>query len=329
MMSRIHTNLYVDMKDSSFICFLSSYIIACLTCRKNRHFYEIIREGAPCQLYFDIEFEYALNMWLLEKEKEKGFVCKCSRPATSSSLDVSSNGESKRTPSVTESSVRDSSSTGGANFQENTVEENAFLTFASFQPHQETPTPLPPAALLLVQPSNLPALTSPLTGLAEFGPSKYRKPSDLCGCEIELWDSIGHSMIETLILELQDFVHQEYGIHLPRSAVLDLDSSSTFKFSRHLIVHLREENDHCKVYAFLNNDHAGRFVHSLCVHIENKVLHQRVGNDDGTATPWASATAAVASSKATHLGKLFVIKSLEKDKPKSIFIDQGVYTKNR
>ncbi|CBN75167.1 similar to coiled-coil domain containing 111 [Ectocarpus siliculosus] len=90
-------------------------------------------------------------------------------------------------------------------------------------------------------------------------------------------------------------LHQEFGVSVGTSNVLDLDSSTPKKFSRHLIFHLPGDQ------LFLDNSHVGRFVNSLAAELESWRAPQSpstpatppgIGRDD--IVPTATAAAAVA-----------------------------------
>ncbi|CAN0357860.1 unnamed protein product, partial [Ectocarpus sp. 8 AP-2014] len=98
-------------------------------------------------------------------------------------------------------------------------------------------------------------------------------------------------------------LHQEFGVSVGASNVLDLDSSTPKKFSRHLIFHLPGDQ------LFLDNSHVGRFVNSLAAELESWRAPQSpstpatppgIGRDD--IVPTADAAAAAAAVAVPHRG---------------------------
>jgi Herpesviridae UL52/UL70 DNA primase len=79
-------------------------------------------------------------------------------------------------------------------------------------------------------------------------------------------NSNGNSMIDTFIERLQQQLRAAYGIELQREWIVDLDSTTAKKFSRHLICHMQTTDGRTAV--FQNNIHAGAFVRRLCRNIE-------------------------------------------------------------
>jgi hypothetical protein len=96
----------------------------------------------------------------------------------------------------------------------------------------------------------------------------------------------------------------------PLQDIIDLDSSTAHKFSRHLIVHLHGA-------IFENNAAVGHYVRNMCARIEARMLLE--GEDQNTRQ---------------QLAKLFVNAHADHDidhpqPKKTIFADLSVYSKNR
>ena len=91
-----------------------------------------------------------------------------------------------------------------------------------------------------------------------------------------------------------------------RYNVVNLDSSTSEKFSRHVIFNIRD-------VAFKDNYHAGRFVKSVCTDILNYVTSKEKQHD------------ILSCFDKTQLEQLIV----ETKKGKRLFVDTAVYTKNR
>ncbi|XP_078446317.1 DNA primase [Wolffia australiana] len=106
-------------------------------------------------------------------------------------------------------------------------------------------------------------------------------------------------MVDTLVTVIFSLLFDKYSIEGKREWIMELDSSTTEKFSRHLIVRIPQT-------AFKDNSHVGAFVSEVCSLIKS------------------------ASEKAPQLENLFIkrnISSLESGS--QIFIDTGVYSRNR
>ena len=109
------------------------------------------------------------------------------------------------------------------------------------------------------------------------------------------------------IEELGAEILQAYGIRIGRSNVVDLDSSTATKFSRHLIVHLPNGQ------LFASSYHAGQFA---------KRLVGRIADE--------TATGVLRSKGKNHLAKHLFVGSKRKGGSNEVcFVDLGVYTKNR
>ncbi|XP_078661428.1 DNA-directed primase/polymerase protein-like isoform X2 [Branchiostoma floridae x Branchiostoma belcheri] len=123
--------------------------------------------------------------------------------------------------------------------------------------------------------------------------------------------SDGVTMVGTLIRYVCWFLKKKYDLDCTEEHVLDLESSTEEKFSRHLIFHLPGA-------AFQDNIHAGNFVHEMCDKLYQHTEQQR---------PHAGAVELQELAEAVPgLDQLFVNN---KDGERVLFIDTGVYTKNR
>ena len=115
-------------------------------------------------------------------------------------------------------------------------------------------------------------------------------------------------------------IWSKYDIHCDRHHILDLDSTSETKFSRHLIFHLPNA-------AFQNNNEVGKFVAYICdlLRTDSFQFLQPVTTDTHSRlASWKPAV--VECPQKLDLIKLFVLN----DKGKQVLIcDEGVYTKNR
>ncbi|XP_078581195.1 DNA-directed primase/polymerase protein-like [Branchiostoma floridae x Branchiostoma japonicum] len=123
--------------------------------------------------------------------------------------------------------------------------------------------------------------------------------------------SDGVAMIQTLIRCVCWLLKKKYNLTCTEEHVLDLESSTEEKFSHHLIFHLPGA-------AFQDNIHAGNFVHQMCEKLHLCTEQQSPLAGDAELQELREAV--------PGLDQLFV---KNKDGEKVLFIDAGVYTKNR
>jgi len=119
---------------------------------------------------------------------------------------------------------------------------------------------------------------------------------------------------EKLIERWIDFVifclNHELGVPSGRNHVIELDSTTDTKFSQHLIWHIPNT-------VFKNNLEVGNFVHSICDSLRS---YLNLKNDE-MQNHWIHSF-----KHADKLGSLDVNTSSGN---KTLFVDEGVYTKNR
>ncbi|KAF7686727.1 DNA-directed primase/polymerase protein [Silurus meridionalis] len=132
----------------------------------------------------------------------------------------------------------------------------------------------------------------------------------------------GTKMVAALIQHVCVKLEEVYGVQCTAKDVLNLDSSTAEKFSRHLIFQLHN----C---AFKDNKHTGSFIHHI-LKPALKYLHTGPENspevvDDVSEKPQ--------SKRMKHNEEdeedlsFLIVKG--KDGQKQLFVDLGVYTKNR
>ncbi|KAG8041106.1 hypothetical protein G9C98_002094 [Cotesia typhae] len=117
----------------------------------------------------------------------------------------------------------------------------------------------------------------------------------------------GPRMTQTLIDILIAFFHKHWELSMTKKNVLNLDSTTKVKFSRHLIFRLKD-------VAFHDNINAGRFMKSICGEIEDYI------NTDGV--PFHDV---LSYFKREELEELFI----DTGKRRKLFIDTSVYSRNR
>ncbi|KAK7082210.1 hypothetical protein SK128_011331 [Halocaridina rubra] len=114
----------------------------------------------------------------------------------------------------------------------------------------------------------------------------------------------GNAMTNIFIRIVCHFIGKEFGLFCTKRNIVDLESSSFLKFSRHLIFNIPNA-------AFATNIHVGRFVTMVCNRIRDWQI-EYIDEVDGV--------------RAEDIKSLFVFDS---KKNTSLFCDEGVYNKNR
>ncbi|XP_076004101.1 DNA-directed primase/polymerase protein [Genypterus blacodes] len=146
----------------------------------------------------------------------------------------------------------------------------------------------------------------------------------------------GRAMVSFLIQYVCEKLMEVYGIECSAKDVLNLDSSTDEKFSRHLIFNLQNA-------AFKDNMHVGKFIHGILQEVLSSPEHRRyldtgTEEDRGTHTPQTQSnptkTGMLADSPQTKRRKqedqdLSILWVKNKDGQQCLFVDLGVYTKNR
>lgn len=125
----------------------------------------------------------------------------------------------------------------------------------------------------------------------------------------------GHRMVESFIKIISFHLEKEWGITADRRHVLDLDSSTENKFSRHLIFMLPNA-------IFQNSYNVGNFVKDVCNQLRIYINEHSKKTEDGNE---------VNDSYGNIIDRLHVCELLVLDKNGSyrLFCDESVYTKNR
>ncbi|CAB4301932.1 unnamed protein product [Prunus armeniaca] len=109
----------------------------------------------------------------------------------------------------------------------------------------------------------------------------------------------GDEMVDVLISVIFEALLEKYSIQGNKEWILELDSSTEAKFSRHLIIRIEKT-------AFKDNSHAGAFVTEICSRISS------------------------AKERDGRFGNFFVRKdSKSSNSASQLFVDTAVYTRNR
>ncbi|XP_040000901.1 DNA-directed primase/polymerase protein isoform X2 [Xiphias gladius] len=150
----------------------------------------------------------------------------------------------------------------------------------------------------------------------------------------------GKTMVSSLIQYVCGKLKEMYGIECSTKNVLKLDSSTEEKFSQHLIFNLQNA-------VFKDNIHVGRFIHEVLQPVLSKAKSgscldigmNSVAENSETGTcavpeEKAAKTGEVADSPQTKRRKqeetdLRFLRVKNKDGQDCLFVDVGVYTRNR
>ncbi|XP_075947399.1 DNA-directed primase/polymerase protein [Anarhichas minor] len=148
----------------------------------------------------------------------------------------------------------------------------------------------------------------------------------------------GKAMVSSLIQYVCDKLMEVYGIECSANDVLNLDSSTEDKFSRHLIFNLQNA-------AFKDNIHMGRFIHAILHPVlstpksglnvgmnsvaENSETRTRAVSEGTPAKADEMAESPQAKRCKQEETDLKFLQVKNKDGQDCLFVDLGVYTKNR
>ncbi|RZF43232.1 hypothetical protein LSTR_LSTR009036 [Laodelphax striatellus] len=127
----------------------------------------------------------------------------------------------------------------------------------------------------------------------------------------------GVEMLEIFIKIVCFYLYKLWGIQCSRRNILDMDSSTNKKFSRHLIFQLPNA-------VFRDNYNAGNFVKYICKNVQTFV--DNMSGDNCPQTCELDNFIAENNIQIHQMKNLIVTNSNGKT---GIFCDQGVYTKNR
>lgn len=120
-------------------------------------------------------------------------------------------------------------------------------------------------------------------------------------------ESNGSRMTKTLIDILCAFILKEWHLPCNKTNIINLDSTNNEKFSRHLIFAIKD-------VAFKDNFHVGRFMKYVCMEITNYLNNTKTQHD------------ILSTFNKINIEELFIYNAKSERK---LFIDLGVYTKNR
>ncbi|XP_028255631.1 DNA-directed primase/polymerase protein isoform X2 [Parambassis ranga] len=149
--------------------------------------------------------------------------------------------------------------------------------------------------------------------------------------------SDGKTMVSLLIQYVCDKLMEIYGIKCSEKNVLNLDSSTEEKFSRHLIFCLQNA-------AFKDNVHVGSFIHAILQPVLNKAncLDNGMTSVSENTDSWIHEVPVMKPAKEGSMAESPQIKRRKQEEPDlsflqvknkdgrdCLFVDLGVYTKNR
>ncbi|XP_068607276.1 DNA-directed primase/polymerase protein [Brachionichthys hirsutus] len=122
----------------------------------------------------------------------------------------------------------------------------------------------------------------------------------------------GKTMVSSLIQYVCDKLKEIYGVECTTKSVLNLDSSTEEKFSRHLIFNIQNA-------AFKDNIHAGTFIHAILQPVLSAAKSRSPEVDESLKT----------KRRKLEERDLSFLQVKNKDGKDCLFVDLGVYTKNR
>ncbi|KAM7394327.1 hypothetical protein PAMP_021139 [Pampus punctatissimus] len=156
---------------------------------------------------------------------------------------------------------------------------------------------------------------------------EFHKPSNK--------EADGKNMVSLLIQYVCERLMDIYGIECSAKNILNLDSSTEEKFSRHLIFNLQNA-------AFKDNIHVGAFIHAILQQVLSTTksgicLDVKGNRETGThadpevkpAKPDEKAESPQTKRRKQEERDLGFLRVKNKDGQDCLFVDLGVYTKNR
>ncbi|XP_072526428.1 DNA-directed primase/polymerase protein [Salminus brasiliensis] len=132
----------------------------------------------------------------------------------------------------------------------------------------------------------------------------------------------GKYMVASLIQYMCEKLEEAYGLQCSAKDVLNLDSSTAEKFSRHLIFMLPNS-------AFKDNSHVGRFIHDVLKPALNSLQKGSVNTSEDIGDLSEEPQSKVRKQEKKEETDLSFLVVKSRDGQKQLFVDLGVYTKNR
>lgn len=129
----------------------------------------------------------------------------------------------------------------------------------------------------------------------------------------------GKMMVAKLIQYVCEKLEEVYGLHCSAKDVLDLDSSTSDKFSHHLIFMLPNA-------AFKDNSHVGRFIHDI---LHPALTNLKKSNPEAPGENRDDVEGTQAKRRKTEENDLGFLTVKNEKGQEQLFVDLGVYTKNR
>ena len=128
-------------------------------------------------------------------------------------------------------------------------------------------------------------------------------------------------LLNELIQELTAEMQSVFNISITRKHIVDLDSSTDKKFSRHLIVHMPNGA------LFADAPSCGVFVKNFVGRLAEEVATGEMKDKHGTLAKYLFVNNNEEASR--QVGEKLMEKGEQNMKSKVCFIDTGVYTRNR
>jgi hypothetical protein len=141
----------------------------------------------------------------------------------------------------------------------------------------------------------------------------------------EITETLSCELLQEFIDELALEFQRHYELQVDRSCIVDLDSSTATKFSRHFIVHLPNQA------LFGDATAAGRFVRVFVGRLAEQTATGQLSESRPVLAKYLFVKSAPSKKQSSQDSHLSSQSDKETDLPvsKTCFVDMGVYTRNR
>lgn len=142
----------------------------------------------------------------------------------------------------------------------------------------------------------------------------------------DISETLSSELLEEFIVELALEFERLYGLTVDRSCIVDLDSSTDTKFSRHFIVHLPNQA------LFEDAAAAGRFVRVFVGRLAEQTATGQLSESRPVLPKYLFVKSATPTAKQSSQDSQLSSQSdkeTELSSTKTCFVDMGVYTRNR
>jgi hypothetical protein len=141
----------------------------------------------------------------------------------------------------------------------------------------------------------------------------------------EITSALNYELLEEFIVELALEFQRHYELQVDRSCIVDLDSSTDTKFSRHFILHLPNQA------LFEDATAAGRFVRVFVGRLAEQIATGQLSKSRPALAKYLFVKSAPVKKQSSQDSQLSSQSDNETEVPvsKTCFVDMGVYTRNR